>query len=552
MLFSIFFVLLSSSLNSYVADRFETFESDDSQLSDFIDDSEITTHKKSHSTRTSKKTARNTGEISAEEQKDDMRQMTTSRKLKNQRCKKRKELNSDDELPLEHKNDNNKAAYHRNTRRKCKKNKHSILDDETSSGEDKNKTSSGEDSSIEVERKKVYGKCLPSVSDEEKSSSSQDQDSEHIKFQRGKRHSTSNKIDSPDSDELLEPNRKLLRRPKSAKKEKEEALLARLTEKRKMEKVKLEQTGTINVVRGETQDIQIGSLDDTEETQDVFYSAGVFDEAESDREFVVDDYCDSDGVNEFFEHLQNAGNAVGNNELKLEEKKSDSFQRICIPVESDDSDTETIIESTTLDICKAIKENNIESVKSVLETNPSVLYEFGRKRRTLLHFAVIAGSAEITKLLLGSNADTFAKDLYSLQPIAYALLAGHIDCLRLLLDYTDLREFNKMCTLNFKFSMLHLVIYGQKKIPNLKLEVVGNSGSVQMMQILLECDEALFLKLTNEKDSQGFTPLVAAIITGNYQVRHKTNRNEIKDNNMGGEKLSCVKQCLLYTNVFFL
>ena len=553
-----------------MTDRFETFESDDSPLSDFIDDSEITAHKKS----CRKKTRRKSGEISdeiASERKDG--ETSTGRKS---RRKKNIELSSDEEAQSEDKNDiHDEVATHARTR-KCKKTKQlgsenrtqscaitprtrrtrkqkaeqSSSDDTeenidcemTPSGrkrslkktqytslDDKKKPkklSSGEDSSTEVEqRKKVnkHGKYISSVSDDAKSSSSEDSDSGHIKLQKSKRRSISNKIDSAESDE--EPNRKLVKRTRSAKKEKEEALLAKLMEKRKMEKEKVQNNKDTSVVedlvddrrtqnefkneKGAQGDIQNVLSYDTEETQDdnVLDSADIFEEGESDREFVVDnDYEDSD-----FKHLHNAV------AVTMQEKKSNSFQRICIP-ESDESDNETVVESATLDVCKAIKENNIERVKSVLETSPSIVHELGPNRRTLLHYAVMSSSSEITKLLLSLNADIFAIDSYSLQPIAYALLTGHIDCLRLLLEYTDLEELNKMYMLNFKFNILHFVIYKQTSFPDLKCEVVGDRGLVQCVRNLFECDEALFLKLMQEKDSRGFTPLVAAISTGNSQV----------------------------------
>ena len=515
-----------TSLNRYAMDKISTFESDESQMSDFIDDSEILRHKKPHRKRKRiKKKTLSEGENDSERK---------TRKLREQRKRKGYELSSDEEERMEHEEGvGNKFSHtnHNQRTRKYKKGKQNGITIKL------DRSSSGEESSIDVKSKKIRGFCgkyFLSDSDERKSSSSEDKDSEDIKLPKSEGHSTSNKIDSPDSDE--EPNRKLLKRTKSAKKEKESTLLAKLVAKRKLNKIKQENnqkdTDT-NVLQAETHDnIQTVSSDDTEEIQDdnILNLTDVSQEGESDREFLDDSYY-SDVVMENFEHdVQNADDAVHNNALKVKEKKQKGFQRIHVNDESDESDAETIIESVTLDVCKAIQENDIESVKYVLEKTPNIVHELALKRRTLLHYAVISNSAEITKLLLHANADTFSQDSNFLPPIAYALLADHIDCLKLLLECTNLEKFNEICKHTFKFNMLHFILYGMTKFPDLTGEVADDSRLVKNMEILFEFDESLFLKLMREKDSQSFTPLVAGIVTGNSQcVEYMINNGALVD-----------------------
>ena len=494
-------------------DKIGTFESDESEMSDFIDDSEIPRHKKPHRKRKRiKKKTLLEGENDSDQK---------TRKFRKKRRKKGNELSSDEEERMEHEEDVGNKFSHTNQRtRKYKEGKQ----DETAIKLDR--SSSGEESSTDVKSKKIgslCGKHLLSDSDEGKSSSSEDKDSEDIKLSKSKRHLISNKIDSPDSDE--EPNRKLLKRTKSAKKEKESTLLAKLVAKRKLNKIKQQNNQKdvdTCVLQAETHDnTEIVSFHDTEETQDdnVLNLTDVSEEGESDREFLDDSYY-SDVVMENFEHdLQNADDAVHNNVLEVKENMKKGFQRIHVNDESDESDTETIIESVTLDVCKAIQENNIESVKCVLEKTPNIVHELALKRRTLLHNAVISNSAEITKLLLHANADTLAQDSYLLPPIAYALLAGHIDCLKLLLECTNLEKFNEICKHTFKFNMLHFILYGKTEFSHLTCEFGDDIRLVKNMEILFECDETLFLKLMTEKDSQSFTPLVAGIVTGNSQVK---------------------------------
>ena len=532
-----------TSLNRYAMDKVGTFESEESQMSDFIDDSEIPRHKKpcGKRKRIKKKTLPD-GE-------NDSYQKT--KKFRKQRTKKGNELSSDEEERIEHEKDvHNKFSHinHNQRTRKYKKGKQ----DKTTIKLGRN--SSGEESSIDVKSKKIgglFGKHFLSDSDEGKSSSSEDKDSEDIKLPKSKRHSISNNIDSPDSDE--EPNRKLLKRRKSTKKETESTLLAKLVSKRKLNKIKLQnnQKGAdTSVLQPEIDDnIQTVSSDGTEETQDdnILNLTDVSEEGESDREFLDDSYC-SDVVMENFEHdLQNADDTVHNNASKLKEKKQTGFQRIHVNDESDESDTETIIESLTLDVCKAIDENNIESVKYVLEKSPNIVHELALKRRTLLHYAVISNSAEITKLLLHANADTLAQDSNYLPPIAYALLADHIDCLKLLLESTNLEKFNEICKHTFKFNMLHFIVYGKTKFSDLTCEIADDCRLVENMEILCKYDETLFLKLMSEKDSQSFTPLVAGIVTGNSRcVKYMINNGALVDDfqhKQGGNLLHFAIDC---------
>jgi hypothetical protein len=68
--------------------------------------------------------------------------------------------------------------------------------------------------------------------------------------------------------------------------------------------------------------------------------------------------------------------------------------------------------------------------------------------------------------------------------------------------------------------MLHFVFYGKTRFPNLESELAADSTTLkESIRILFEYDECLCRKSISEKDLQGFTPLVAAIVTGNTEVR---------------------------------
>ena len=441
-------------------------------MSDFIDDSEIAADKKSCSKRNTLGVKKKTSEC-----EDDNEQKRFGR----QRCKKKNRLSSDEEEQMQLKNN----VYNKLKHKRHKSSSRHVLSD----------------------------------SDEGKSSSSEDEDSKHIKLPKKITRLISNKKDSQNSDEWQ--NRNILKRKKSAKKEKKDLLLAELVAKRNMNKDKhsnKQRDANTSVAQLEMQeDMHLAALyDEMEEIQDdnILNS----EEEESDREFLDD--SDSSGVLETPEDVDNAVYNSGNNALQVKENKVESFQRICVQPESDESDTETFVETVILDVCNAIKKNNIECVKSVLEKTPNIVDELGLKRRTLLHHAVISNSVEITKLLLSANADTLAQDSYLLPPIAYALLAGRIDCLKPLMKCTNVRKFNKMCKESFNFNMLHFVFYGKTRFPNLESELAADSTTLkESIRILFEYDECLCRKSISEKDLQGFTPLVAAIVTGNTEVR---------------------------------
>lgn len=449
-------------------------------MSDFIDDSEITRRKigkefNEHSSddeddseenrkRVAKKVARKTNkqlrsdDEGTSEQNDDSTEISTPKKSSKPKCKKTIEVSSDEEIDSErHVVSNKTADYKQMTAQKC---------------------------------------------------SSEEEDNNDMQMSR--KHSISNRIESSDSDDMFEQNRKLPKRTKSAKKEKEKEILAKLTAKRKMDKFKVEKK---NEKQGSDSDIE--SIVEESQHDNVLEFADVFEVRESDDEFIVDDdYCEeslNDGID-------NTDHMPDSDAFMAKEKKSNSYQRIYIPVESDESDNESVVESTVLDACKAIKANNLEDIRTVLETNPNIVNEFAPKRRTLLHYAVIYGTAEITKFLLDSGANKLAVDSYSLQPVVYAILTGYTDCLQLLLDGRHLLELDKMCRTNFNFSLLHLVLRGSVMLGDLKCKFTDDIGLLQCMKILCEHDKHSFLKLLTEKDSQGFTPLVAAINAGHSQV----------------------------------
>ena len=474
-------------------DKVNIVESDTDLSSDFIDDSETTASKKCSRRSSSTKKRRNIGKEFDKCIADDTESVSKKTRKKVTR-KTSKQLSSDDEGTSEQNNDSSEVSAPKKSRKqKQMKTIESTSDEEM-------------DSEKHVVNCKIGG--CKRVTGQKYTSEEEDCDD----LQMSRKHSVSNRIESSDSDEMSEQNFKLPKRTKSAKKEKEKAILQKLTAKRKMDKLKVEKK-----IERQGTDSDTENMIEESQHDSVPESVDVFEVRESDDEFIVDDeYCE-EIFNE--EGINNADNMLDGDVLKPKQKKSNVYQRIYIPVESDESDNETVVESTLLKACKAVKANNLEDVRSILETNPDIVNDFAQKRRTLLHYAVISGTAEITKFLLDSGADKLAVDSHSLQPLAYAILTGHIDCLQLLLDGSCLLELDKKCKIDFDFNLLHFVVQGNITLGDLKCKFTDDIGLVQCLKKIFKHDKHLFLMLLNGKDSQGFTPLVAAIIAGHYRVR---------------------------------
>ncbi|XP_028417857.1 uncharacterized protein LOC114542533 [Dendronephthya gigantea] len=260
--------------NRYVADRNNVFESDDS-MSSFIEDSDESPSKKSERSNKRGKTIRSKGRGC----------MVKKRKIK------KRELSSNDEssylkLDDEIESDDEKIdadSSNTRTRRKSRR----LRSIQSSSEEE-----------AEITTNRAGGKTRMRKSDKCGSSS---EDDISIKLQPSKRQ-VSHRFDSSDSDN--QPNRKLPMRAKSAKKEKETVLLARLNAKRNKENVERK---NMKMNLGNTSHGSMVRLlhdgDTSEEENLSVINSRDFVEYESDEEFIVDDelYSDADdNVAEFF------------------------------------------------------------------------------------------------------------------------------------------------------------------------------------------------------------------------------------------------------------
>lgn len=357
-----------------------------------------------------------------------------------------------------------------------------------------------------------------------------------------KKKQVSMELKSDNENSLHTMSRKLRGRTKSVQKEKKEELLAKITAKRniaKLRSVQVNSTEVITMVPGqveEGQGMEDDSFSDDNCDNTCILDSSELEERDSDREFVVeDDFCDadSDGVTEFLNHVHTGSSqdvpVFGGNLLELPKKKLHNFQRIQILTESEESDDDASSFSPHfVAISIAVKENDVGIVKTLIEHNPGVIHEVGSKRQSLLHVAVICGSRQVTQLLLDHGCDKLALDALSLPPVAYAILNGDSQCLKILLQDTDLSKVNKILEDHLKCSLLHFSVYGSILLPSLKCQAVNCISMTDILKMLFECDQLLCLSLMEGKDSHGFTPLVAAVFGGQHLVRYKITEMNLK------------------------
>ncbi|MHC4713615.1 MAG: ankyrin repeat domain-containing protein [Planctomycetota bacterium] len=82
---------------------------------------------------------------------------------------------------------------------------------------------------------------------------------------------------------------------------------------------------------------------------------------------------------------------------------------------------------------KAAAEGNIEKVKSLLATDPSLLTARDENQKTPLHQAASGGHTEVVKFLLEKGADPTARDKWNITPTERAALKGHHELAALLM-----------------------------------------------------------------------------------------------------------------------
>lgn len=270
------------------------------------------------------------------------------------------------------------------------------------------------------------------------------------------------------------------------------------------------------------------------------------EEDDDDRDFIVndggssDDGMNSDGTSQFLklldtftgkhqdEEINGEKNVPNINEetqfrrqhkrrKKKKERKASKWRRIKMEDDSEDSE----INDTTSDLCNrhpplhvAVLENDVPLVKNLIKEDPDCVYEIGYRKRTALHLSALEGKVELVKLLLYHGADRTAVDCYHLPAIAYAL-DGHPECVQLLLNYANIKNISKSMAQNVQeMNLLHFAI-GETR------DGLNGQDRAKCLELLYSKDKKFCTKLLGDSDARNFFPLVAAVFAGQHEVSNK-------------------------------
>ena len=270
------------------------------------------------------------------------------------------------------------------------------------------------------------------------------------------------------------------------------------------------------------------------------------DEDGDDRDFIVkdvetsDEGMNSDGASQFLKLLdtfagkehdkddngtQNqdtTGICVGGNPFssrrkrrkKKTVKKEPTWKRIKIEDDSDNSandDTTDTMSSRYQPLHIAILEHDVPLVNKLIKEDSDCIYEIAFRKRTALHLAALEGQVELVKLLLKHGADQTALDYYHLPALAYAL-DGHPECVQLLLGHANIKNISKSIRTNKQeMNLLHFAV-GEGR------DGCNCYDRAKCLELLFHEDKKTCTRLLSLSDVRKFVPLVAAVYAGQYEV----------------------------------
>ena len=270
------------------------------------------------------------------------------------------------------------------------------------------------------------------------------------------------------------------------------------------------------------------------------------DEDGDDRDFIVkdvetsDEGMNSDGASQFLKLLdtfagkqhdkddngtQNqdtTGICVGGNPFssrrkrrkKKTVKKEPTWKRIKIEDDSDNSandDTTDTMSSRYQPLHIAILEHDVPLVNKLIKEDSDCIYEIAFRKRTALHLAALEGQVELVKLLLKHGADQTALDYYHLPALAYAL-DGHPECVQLLLGHANIKNISKSIRTNKQeMNLLHFAV-GEGR------DGCNCYDRAKCLELLFHEDKKICTRLLSLSDVRKFVPLVAAVYAGQHEV----------------------------------
>ena len=351
---------------------------------------------------------------------------------------------------------------------------------------------------------------------------------------------------------LLRPRSKRVQNLTQQHEDKNRKMLDTLRKKRQTAKLDPKERIAMKQLPGNDSDGSFSSFSSSEgehnpfqEAEEVFAQhSSELEEDDDDRDFIVNDEqssdegLNSDGASQFLKLLDtftgkqkdefngiktaphNTEETIFKRRLKRrkkrKERKASKWRRIKMEDDSEDSDVANVI-----DLCHrnpslhvAVLKNDILLVEKLIKEDPDCVYELGNRKRTALHLAALGDRVEFVKLLLDHGADRTALDCYHLPAIAYAM-DGHPDCVRLLLDHANVKSVSKSMRNNLQgMTLLHFAV-GEKR------DGLDCDNRARCLELLSSKDKKICSKLLEERDARTFAPVVAAVYSGQHKVQGK-------------------------------
>ncbi|XP_078351971.1 uncharacterized protein LOC144636654 isoform X2 [Oculina patagonica] len=520
--------------SSYVSRGEGYYDSDDSGMSDFInDDDDDEEEEEDDDTESSTESDR-----SCDSKKKDSG-VCSVRVNKEGLKKKRTVVSSDDDD-----DDGDDVPLSEVVNKKTSKQKvTSIADDPNSSDPDDRftpKLKTGR------KRRKVI-QC--SESDEDSQSAKQETQSKDLNDRSDESDNEMTK-NSPCKSASLRPRSRRLQNLTQKQENKHKKMFSTLLKKRQKAKLDPKERHEKKQLSRDGDETSSSDFSSSEDDQDPLKEAAAcfeqhsseLEEDDDDRDFIVDDGessdegMNSDGASQFLKLLdtftgkqQDEGvhgekNIPNDNEdthfikrrkrkKKKKERKASKWRRIKMEDDSEDSD----VNDEASDMCNrhpplhvAVLENDVPLVNKLIKEDPDCVYEIGYRKRTALQLAALEGKVEVVKLLLDHGADQTAVDCYHLPAIAYAL-DGHPECVQLLLNHSNIKNISRSMAKNLQeMNLLHFAI-GETR------DGLNCHDRAKCLELLFSKDKKFCTKLLGDSDARHFVPLLAAVFAGQHE-----------------------------------
>ena len=357
--------------------------------------------------------------------------------------------------------------------------------------------------------------------------------------------------DSPCKSASMRPRSRRLQNLTQKQEDKNRKMFSTLLKKRKTAKLEPKERLAKKQFPRDSDESESSDPSSLEDDQDPLKEAAAcfaqhsseLEEDDDDRDFIVNDGqtseegMNSDGASQFIKLLDtftgkqqteevngmksvpysNEDTSFGRRRKRRKKKERKASQWRRIKMEDDSSEDNEVNDAASNMFNRhpplhvAVLENDVPLVNKLIKEDPDCVYEIGYRKRTALHLAALEGKVELVKLLLNHGADRTAVDCYHLPAIAYAL-DGHPECVQLLLDHANIRNISKSMMKNLQgMNLLHFAV-GETR------DGLDCHNRARCLELLFSKDKKTCTKLLGDRDARNFVPLVAAVFAGQHEV----------------------------------